>query len=334
MRLQALQPPIPSELVDALDACEIRTDHDLLFGASTADIIRRSPPGTISYQALQALRASIQKSASAAGARGSDLLIADQARRATCTFPFTFGVEVLDELLRSLETACVVELSGDKGTGKSLVALHLILQLLCRNPQASALWVDTTGDFAAEEVSDIIAGFDSEAKATAAQRLQVTLAFDVEAAHDVLDTLQQLISSERMPGEHIRIVVIDSITPLLGPGLSAVSSQGHAVMITFMRQLRSLARSLSASILIVNSASSARANYVIPASIPNNKKPALGPSFTFTTDTSVWLTKRDGADGQDAGLFTIEILRSRTSRSRIWSAFRVVQGRVVPSESA
>jgi hypothetical protein len=36
-----------------------------------------------------------------------------------------------------------------------------------------------------------------------------------------------LRKSEISSGEKIRIVVIDSITPILGPGLSAVSSQGQ-----------------------------------------------------------------------------------------------------------
>jgi RAD51-like protein 3 len=48
----------------------------------------------------------------------------------------------------------------------------------------------------------------------------------------------------------IRIIVIDSITPLLGPMLSAVSSQGHAIMTTFMRQLRALSQAFELCIFV------------------------------------------------------------------------------------
>lgn len=39
-----------------------------------------------------------------------------------------------------------------------------------------------------------------------------------------------------------RYIVIDSITPLLGPQLSAESAEGHAAMVNFMRYLRNIAR--------------------------------------------------------------------------------------------
>lgn len=44
----------------------------------------------------------------------------------------------------------------------------------------------------------------------------------------------------------------------------------------------------------------------------NTKKPALGPSFTFVTDGSLWLTKHAGAGDDGGEVFTAEVLRSRT----------------------
>lgn len=60
------------------------------------------------------------------------------------------------------------------------------------------------------------------------ERLQVSLAFDIESVHEVLETLRQTLSSRSSYSElpTTRCIVIDSITPLLGPMLSATSSQG------------------------------------------------------------------------------------------------------------
>jgi len=101
------------------------------------------------------------------------------------------------------------------------------------------------------------------------ERLQVSLSFDIEAVHDVLEALHisllvcfhlflrlfvpelcYVSQSSRTVGPIVRWIVIDSITPLLLPSLSAVSSQGHAIMTTFMRRLRELARAFGITIMV------------------------------------------------------------------------------------
>jgi RAD51-like protein 3 len=63
---------------------------------------------------------------------------------------------------------------------------------------------------------------------------------------------------------------------------------------------------------VLNSAALARAKDSTPMLSVNSKKPALGPSFTFTTDTSLWLTKHPGKEEHEPDFFTMEILRSKT----------------------
>lgn len=45
-------------------------------------------------------------------------------------------------------------------------------------------------------------------------------------------------------------LVVDSITALLGPLLSAASSQGHALMTNLMRQLRTIAQVHSITVIV------------------------------------------------------------------------------------
>jgi RAD51-like protein 3 len=146
--------------------------------------------------------------------------------------------------------------------------------------------------------------------------------------------------------------VIDSITPIFRPLLSVVSSQGmrhfhgmnsvqltaskgHAMMISFMQQLKSLAETHSLTILvlvaycvlcssfltstdqILNSTSSALPHTHQSRRSSTARKPALGPSFTYMTDTTLWLSKSpashtiEQADTLEAPIHTAEILRSK-----------------------
>lgn len=129
-----------------------------------------------------------------------------------------------------------------------------------------------------------------------------------------------------LPNPRVRLVIIDAVTPLLAPSLSAVSSHGHAIMSTFMRHLRTMARShylaflvslytvhiaLSNSLKIVNNTSASHPHD--PSS--TTRKPALGPSFTFLTDCTIWLARHDGAANAEAGssIHVAEIFKSRST---------------------
>lgn len=163
-----------------------------------------------------------------------------------------------------------------------------------------------------------------------------------------------------------RIVVLDTVTMLLGPQLSAVSSQGnvtpplspsspceyicqavrgeadedhnrlplgHAEMTTFMRLLREAAQKHGLCILVrIRSLSLASPPFWISVKAQNLDerayqmlndataagRPALGASFTFMADATLWLAS---VPGQDRELRTAEVLRSRVSVRRMFSLF-------------
>jgi RAD51-like protein 3 len=130
------------------------------------------------------------------------------------------------------------------------LALQIVIQCLLANADSYALWIDTSGDFSAEKTAQLVRHFDIAVSDKVLERLQVSLSFDIEAVHDVLEALHISLLSSRTVGPIVRWIVIDSITPLLLPSLSAVSSQGHAIMTTFMRRLRELARAFGITIMV------------------------------------------------------------------------------------
>jgi len=98
-------------------------------------------------------------------------------------------------------------------------------------------------------------------------------------------------------------------------------------MTTLMRELRSLARTYSLTVYVINDTSSAQPHN--PTSAFNTRKPALGPSFAFLTDACLWLAKYDTHDIDDDSRTTThvaEVLRSRTTQSGRWCTFKIRDG--------
>ncbi|GAW02557.1 P-loop containing nucleoside triphosphate hydrolase protein [Lentinula edodes] len=214
----------------------------------------------------------------------------------------------------------VIEISGDKGSGKSVLLLNCVLTSLLKDKDISALVSPTPNNM------EIIL-----------QRLHISTAVDIESVQEIIRALDvQLAHQESIP--RMRCIVIDPVTPLLSPYLSAVSSQGHAIMSAFMRYLHDLAARYSLLVLVVNNATLMRARSTNRAQMPVQtvsnplsafastiRKPALGPSFAFMTDATLWVSlwpeKTESEERSTAHV--IEVFRSKFSVSNVWSPFRI-----------
>ncbi|KAF4598443.1 hypothetical protein EYR38_006845 [Pleurotus pulmonarius] len=293
MKLTSSKLRLPAPLLTALEQKGYRTSADLLFGASAEDIFRQLPSNTIGFNEFQGCLARVLEASSAEGSDAGSLLRDEATTMAKCCLDT--GVDDLDELLAGLG-GTVIEISGDIGSGKSMLATHIALRHLTSDPDAQLLWVDTTGNFLVDQVAELLTRHSGQGVATALERLHLSLAFDLDSAYQVLPSVH-----------HPSCIVIDSITPLLGPTLSAVSAQGHALMVGFMRHLRAIAQSSNASVLVINNSTSNGNNQHNPnAVLPTTRKPALGPSFPFLTDATL-----DRAIKNNGACFFVEILRER-----------------------
>ncbi|KAJ7367988.1 P-loop containing nucleoside triphosphate hydrolase protein [Mycena albidolilacea] len=334
MRLAACVPTIPAHIVASLETCGIRTDADLLFSGSTLEILRRLPAGTTTLRELARFTALVENLVSAPGQCAADLLKEPEDA------DFLSGLPQLDEILNGLTTpGRLVEVSGDKGSGKTSLLLHLVLHHLVHHTQSSVLWIDTKGDFSALRAAEILELYDAPGAPLALERLQVSVAFEVDALHEVLEELRLSLSSS---AAHLRTraIVVDTVTPLFGPLLSPVSSQGHAIMTSSMRQLRAFAEFFSLTVFVVND--SAAFTPFVPGSVSNNpniRKPALGPSFSFLTDATLWLAlygddtdphERDTGAGCTKHL--AQVYRSKVTVSQVWRAFKIRQGVLLDCE--
>ncbi|RPD59693.1 P-loop containing nucleoside triphosphate hydrolase protein [Lentinus tigrinus ALCF2SS1-6] len=350
MRIQQLVPPLSADLAQALQEIGIKTDTDLLLAHDPLTIFAKLPAGHgVSLRQFRDALAQVAELASAPVAYGDKLFEQEMKRQEDIYVEdMLLGVPEVDALLGGFNPPRVIELSGDAGSGKTALALQVALRHLTRTANSSVLWIDTGGEFSPERVALLVEKLEGPYSTTALERLQVSLAFDIEAAHEVLEAVRQALSAAAdsdAAGEVYdsasaspvtRCIVVDSITSLLGPMLSATSSQGHAIMTTFMRQLRAFADSFSLTILVINTSTKVgpRNTYVAnpEAVFETGRKPGLGPSFTFMTDTTLWLTRRsrDEQEGDaDSTVHTAEVFRSRITRSKTWAPFRIRNGLLV-----
>ena len=118
MRLSNLIPSIPADLVKCLDMIDIRTETDLLFSAPTFDIFKRLPRGTISLQELIDYTDIVAELCASPAVSGYDLLSLENESQRNA-LEFTSGNQELDDFLVGLSGGRVIEISGDRGTGKS-----------------------------------------------------------------------------------------------------------------------------------------------------------------------------------------------------------------------
>jgi RAD51-like protein 3 len=120
MRL-ALFPFLPGDLVSSLQHIGIRTDSDILFSASTTDILQRLPPGTTTLRDLNNYIAQLTDKCAAIGVRGDTLLALEHEKKEQeLDLDLGSGVEDLDTLLNGFGGSRVFEISGEKASGKTV----------------------------------------------------------------------------------------------------------------------------------------------------------------------------------------------------------------------
>ncbi|KAH6909152.1 P-loop containing nucleoside triphosphate hydrolase protein [Coprinopsis sp. MPI-PUGE-AT-0042] len=316
MRLSALVPGISLETVKALESVGIRTDADLLFRPAF-EIYKQLPPGTLTRQELTRFCSTVTELTAAEPITGTALLLEEEERLVQdANLDLKIGDEAIDELLAGLGGRRVIEISGDRASGKTTLALNIVLNHLRRNRKDRAVWIDALGDFSPARATAVLESLGEQESTLVFERLLVSLAFDLETLHAVLDEVFPE-NIENPP----RYLVIDLITPLLGPQLSGVTAHGHATMTDIMRRLRNIA-SCGTTVLVINSATRTQEDD------SSQRKPALGPSFTFMTDTTLWLSDMRELS-EPPFTHCLKILKSRDKASGISPVIGIQNGRVI-----
>ncbi|XP_068766102.1 DNA repair protein RAD51 homolog 4 isoform X1 [Struthio camelus] len=282
-----LCPGLGAETIRLLGAGGVRTVVDFV-SSDLEDIAQKC---SLSYKALVAVRRVLLAQFSAFPANGADLY--EELKSSTAIL--STGIASLDKLLDSgLYTGEVTELMGAPGSGKTQVCLSIAASVSLGLKQ-HVLFLDSTGGFTASRLYQMLRARaeEEEEQLEALQRVQVARVFDVYemlgALQELRDSLSQQVMSSMGP---LKVVLIDSISAVIYPLLGGKQSEeilhpppGLALMMQLARELKTLAREFSLTIVMTNQ--------VTRDSSTGPLKPALGRSWSFVPSTRVLLESKE-----------------------------------------
>ena len=125
MLLRNIFTPLPRHVLDALEDCGIKTDEDLIFG-DVIEIWQKISDDTVTLQDIEDARVAVATQQAAPMVRGDELLRqqADQQELREEN-AISCGIIDIDELIRGFSKYRLVEVSGDKGSGKTVSSQSL-----------------------------------------------------------------------------------------------------------------------------------------------------------------------------------------------------------------
>ncbi|XP_067951685.1 DNA repair protein RAD51 homolog 4-like isoform X2 [Watersipora subatra] len=212
----------------------------------------------------------------------------------------TTGSSQVDKVLgNGLYTCEVVEMYGPSGCGKSQLSFQTAA-LACLKHDCNVIYVDTSSSFSSKRVSDALRQHkvNSGKIDGILKRISVYKIFDV---YQLQDMLYGFISAAKAKSDEfsseVKLLVIDSVTPLLTPHLGYKSKEGYKTASSVARLFRRISAELYVAVLVINGAVSGQTNRGFP-------KPALGIQWQQTADKLLLVTAFDAKATITPSMFT------------------------------
>ncbi|CAD6586258.1 MAG: hypothetical protein TREMPRED_004378, partial [Tremellales sp. Tagirdzhanova-0007] len=334
-RIAALLPAHLNALIPTLEAANIRTTESLLFTTSSKLLEILPTVSEADFDDLVAHCLSVTAPRGFAGHEGLK-----DGQRAEWS---GFGVDGVDQLFGDpWDGVGIVEISGMRRVGKSLLALHAALRGLVSDEMAICHWLDSDGSFSPKRARAILEFIGVEDVKGVLDRLVVSHSFRLDPdVHDALAILQNEMEGleadrQSQSTKRTRILVIDPITNLFKDTLMNTSAQvttGHAEMITIMEEIAELTYSMNLLTIVTNSTASSLPTNPLSTFSATTIKPALGLAFTFCADISLLVQesgrlfglvdeeerervrKRPGLRG------VVEVVKTRIATGGKWAVF-------------
>ncbi|KAK8463894.1 hypothetical protein PHAVU_011G067900 [Phaseolus vulgaris] len=186
------------------------------------------------------------------------------------------GCERIDALLGGgLREGQLTELVGSSSSGKTQACL-LTASTVAKH-KSSVIYLDTGNSFSPHRIARFV-GQSSASDNQAAHKLKEVLdriicysVFDIYQMFDVLHQLKTNLRSEIVKSnQHVRLLIVDSISSLVTPILGGSGPQGHALMISAGFLLKKLGHEHNIAVLVTN--------HVVGGE-DGVSKPALGESW-------------------------------------------------------
>ncbi|XP_018416950.1 PREDICTED: DNA repair protein RAD51 homolog 4 [Nanorana parkeri] len=298
---EGLCPGLTSDIIAALKRNHVKTVVDLV-ASDLEDLARKC---FLSYKTLVAIRRVLLAQYSAFPSNGADLY--EELKVSTAILPT--GNSKLDLLLDSgLYTGEVTEIAGTAGCGKTQVCQSIAVNVASSMKQG-VCYIDTTGGVTGSRLLQLIQSKteQEDEQISCLQRIEVFHVFCVYKLLDVLQDLRHSLSQQVVrSGEAMRLLVIDSVCAVIYPLLGGKQTEGMAAMNNLARELQTLARDYSLSVLVTNH---------ITKDSTGRIRPALGRSWSFVPSTRILLCRQEG--NTQSGYCTASLVKSPRQPSNL-----------------
>ncbi|RDX95835.1 DNA repair protein RAD51-like 4 [Mucuna pruriens] len=170
------------------------------------------------------------------------------------------GCEGIDVLLGGgLREGQLTELVGSSSSGKTQACLLSASTVAKR--KSSVIYLDTGNSFSPQRIACFVGQssgyvFDNQVDHIIKKVLDRIICYPVFDIYQMFDVLHQLkinLRSEVMESDqHVRLLIVDSISSLITPILGGSGPQGHALMISAGFLLKKLAHEHNIAVLILD----------------------------------------------------------------------------------
>ncbi|XP_035212183.1 DNA repair protein RAD51 homolog 4-like isoform X1 [Stegodyphus dumicola] len=187
-------------------------------------------------------------------------------------------------LLGGIYSGEVTEAHGPPGSGKSQFCFSILSNLICKTKN-TVLYLDSGSNFNAKRIEQILMKKLNEAETVPdkLKNVRIVNVYDIYNLFDCLDDIKRKLSEkEDHFYKYLKVLIIDSITPLLAPCFGGKILDGPGLMNNVAQQFRTLCCEHMLSIIVCNNTVKDK-NCSI--------KPALGPNWKYVPSVSLCLHK-------------------------------------------
>ncbi|KAK7262412.1 hypothetical protein RJT34_29985 [Clitoria ternatea] len=213
------------------------------------------------------------------------------------------GCEGIDTLLGGgLREGQLTELVGPSSSGKTQACL-LSASTVAKH-KSSVMYLDTGNSFSPQRIACFVGQssghvFDNQADHMLKKVLDRIICYSVFDIYQMFDVLHQLKINLRSEivrsNQHVRLLIVDSISSLITPILGGSGPQGHALMISAGFLLKKLAHEHNIAVMVTNHVVSGEDGI---------SKPALGESWKSVPHVRLFLSRDCGTN-----VYNISILK-------------------------
>uniref|UniRef100_A0A2L2XVZ2 DNA repair protein RAD51-like protein n=1 Tax=Parasteatoda tepidariorum TaxID=114398 RepID=A0A2L2XVZ2_PARTP len=178
----------------------------------------------------------------------------------------------------------VTEIHGSAGSGKTQFCFSLVSKLIVEGKN-SAIYLDTNNNFDGKRIEEIALRNTNNDRAVLQNLhlIKVKNIYDIYELFEFMDFIkEEIFKKENVFFHRLKLLVIDSITPLLSPLFGGKYLDGPALMNNVAQQFKVLTSQHMISILVCNNTVNDK-DFAI--------KPALGHNWKYIPSISLSISK-------------------------------------------